>query len=171
MTRCLLPLALLAVAACSAPAEVEPDPGAEPGALPGDRLPAEGRGPAAARPDGLDEARQRWAAAGLDAYEMTLRRSCFCPVPDYTGPFQVVVRDGAVESVRLDGAEVDAERALTVDDLFALLDEAHRRGAVRVEAAFDAELGYPTSLYVDYDERIADEEVGYGVSALAPAER
>ena len=39
------------------------------------------------------------------------------------------------------------------------------------QAAFDAELGYPTSLYVDYDERIADEEVGYGVSALAPAER
>ena len=151
----LVVLAQVAGCATSQPTP-EPVPELGPPVLPS--------GEAAARPDALDEAMARWETAGFEAYQMTLRRSCFCPSPDYTGPFDVTVRDGEIEAVRLEGAEVDAERALTVGDLFDLLEEAYERGAVTVNVTFDPEAGYPTELYIDYDERMADEEIGYTVS-------
>ena len=98
---------------------------------------------------------------------MTLRRLCFCPSPDYTGPFEVTVRGGDVSAVRLNGSAVDAERGVSVEALFALIDDAYARGAAEVELAFHPELGYPTSIGIDYDRQMADEEIGYRVSDLA----
>ncbi len=123
--------------------------------------------PASVSPE-LEQARQRWQAADLGEYQMTLQRMCFCPSPDYTGPFEVTVRDGDVSSVRLGGARVDAERGVSVEALFALIDEAYERGAVEVALSFHPELGYPTSIGIDYDRQMADEEIGYRVSDLAP---
>ncbi len=60
-----------------------------------------------------------------------------------------------------DGAAVDADlndRYDTVDELFALLEEAVVSGAVQIDAEFDPILGCPVSLYIDQDRRIADEE-------------
>ncbi|WP_420454637.1 DUF6174 domain-containing protein [Rubrivirga sp.] len=164
MVRLLLAALLIPLAGCPAPATVEaPDEGFPDG-------PALGGAPAERSPD-LDAARARWADAGLDAYAMTLQRICFCPSPDYTGPFAVVVRDGAVESVRLDGAAVDDERGATVADLFDLIDEAYEKGAAAVDVTYDPEMGYPTSVGIDYDARMADEEIAYRVSDLRPADR
>ena len=55
---------------------------------------------------------------------------------------------------------------MTVGDLFDLLEEAYDRGAVTVNVTFDSEAGYPTELYIDYDQRMADEEIGYTVTDL-----
>ena len=117
-------------------------------------------------PETLDEARARWAAADLDDYRMTLTRSCFCP-EYYRGPFEVAVDDGEVTAVGFQGRELPADRVLTVDALFDLLAEAYASGAARVEVTYDATLGYPTSLYIDQDEQMADEEVGYTVEGLS----
>ena len=153
--------ALLApLAGCPAPSPILDPPAVEPGVY--------GGGSPAVRSDDLAAARARWDAAGLDAYRLTLRRSCYCPSPDYTGPFEVTVRDGVIEGVRLDGEVVDAERGLTVDALFALIEEAYDREAETVRLAFDPEVGYPTEVYIDYSSMMADEEIGYTVSALAP---
>ena len=116
----------------------------------------------------LAAARARWSASGLRAYTMTQSRSCFCP-RDATGPFRVAVRDGAVTQVTLDGKPVPTDRALTVEDLFDLLADAYARGADEVRVTYHASLGYPTELWVDYEQRIADEETGYAITALAPA--
>ncbi len=156
----------------AAPAPVEPAPSA-PGPGPmvgGPVLPGPGlEGPPASRPPELDAARERWDAAGLDSYQMTLRRTCFCPSPDYTGPFSVTVRGGALASVTLDGARVDSERGETIDGLFDLIEDAYARRARTVAVAFDPELGYPTNLSIDYDVQMADEEIGYMVSDVRPA--
>ncbi|MBC13990.1 MAG: hypothetical protein CMM85_13585 [Rhodothermaceae bacterium] len=164
MLRPLLLAALLPFVGCSAPAQVDPGDGP----VIGPQIPS---GPAAERSPDLDAARERWADAGLDAYTMTLQRICFCPSPDYTGPFEVTVRDGAVASVGLDGATVDVERGVSVDDLFALIEEAYERNAARVELEFHPELGYPTSLGIDYDTMMADEEIAYRVSDLRASDR
>ncbi|MEM1114975.1 MAG: DUF6174 domain-containing protein [Bacteroidota bacterium] len=149
----LVVLAQLAGCAASEPA-VDPSP------------PLFTGGPAAERPDALDEAKAQWEAAGLDDYRLTLSRSCFCPAPDYTGPFDVTVRDGSLAEVRLEGAVVETERGMTVAGLFTLLEEAYARGAATVDVTFDPEAGFPTAVYIDYDVQIADEEIGYGVSDL-----
>ncbi|WP_412070317.1 DUF6174 domain-containing protein [Rubrivirga sp. IMCC43871] len=151
---------LIPLAGCPAPAEIDP---IEPPMLPG--------GPAAVRSPDLDAAMAKWADAELDAYTMTLRRMCFCPTPDYTGPFSVTVRDGEVATVRLDGATVPAERGMSVEDLFELLEDAYAREAEVVEVSFDPDLGYPSAINIDYSSRMADEEIAYGVSDLKPAGR
>ncbi len=156
----LLAAVLVPLAGCPAPAETEP---IEPPVLPG--------GPAAIRSPELDAAMARWEAAELDGYSMTLRRICFCPTPDYTGPFTVAVRDGEVASVTLDGTAVPAERGMSVEDLFDLLEDAYAREAEVVEVTFDEALGYPTAINIDYSSMMADEEIAYGVSDLKPASR
>jgi len=164
--RSLLAAVLLVpLAGCPAPVNVPPTDG------PVGPPPADASGTPAERSPELDAARQRWEDAGLDAYRFTLQRICFCPSPDYTGPFEVAVRHGAIDTVRLDGAIVEDDRAVTVGDLFALLEEAYDREAERVDVAFDPVLGYPTSISIDYSSRMADEEIGYRVSALAADER
>jgi hypothetical protein len=56
---------------------------------------------------------------------------------------------------------VDADlndRYDTVDEFFALLEEAVVSGAVQIDVDFDPVWGYPVSLYIGQDWRIADEE-------------
>lgn len=154
MLRIALVAALvLALAGCPAPAD--PVVG-----------PAEGAGGSVV-PDSVVLARARWADAAPAAYRLTLHRSCFCP-PEYRGPFEVTVRAGEVETVRYEGQVVDAERGLSVEDLFELIDDAYARGAERVDVELDPEWGYPARLYIDYEAQMADEEVGYEVLAVEP---
>lgn len=116
----------------------------------------------------LADARARWEARGPADYAMTQSRNCFCP-PDVRGPFEVTVRDGAVATVRLDGAPVPSERALSIDALFDLIADAYAGEAAEVRVSYDPALGYPTEIWIDYERQLADEETGYTVTALAPA--
>lgn len=34
------------------------------------------------------------------------------------------------------------------------------------QVKYDAQLGYPASIYIDLDEHIADEEISYAITAL-----
>ena len=43
--------------------------------------------------------------------------------------------------------------------------------AAQVELEFDPELGYPTSVGIDYDTMMADEEIAYRVSDLRASDR
>ncbi|HEY8520282.1 MAG TPA: DUF6174 domain-containing protein [Gammaproteobacteria bacterium] len=129
------------------------------GALAGAAAAAEG--PAAE----LEAARARWRAAALGDYEYGYRKFCEChrEAPPET---LVTIRGGEVVRVRhrpQDYAlEVPAEdRNLqyywTMEGLFDLLESAIERGAT-VRARYDATLGYPAELYIDYDaEFIGDE--------------
>jgi hypothetical protein len=56
----------------------------------------------------------------------------------------------------------------TVDDLLTLISEAYDRGAASVRASYDAATGQPTEVYIDYDEQMADEEVGFTVEPVRP---
>lgn len=121
--------------------------------------------------DDLAANRQRWQAQGPEDYRFTYTRQCFCP-PQARGPFEVTVRDGKVETVTYKGEGEPMERPLseyqTVEDLFAVLADAYDRGAASVRASYDAETGQPTEFFIDYDEQIADEEVGFTVEPVRP---
>lgn len=163
MSRLLALLVVLPLAACSGSDPVLGTPPDEPTAGP----PTSGT--AGEPPRAFVQAAERWAEAGPDDYRMTLQRSCFCP-SDWRGPFRVTVRDGAVVEATYDGAAVDAERVVTAEALLALLRDAYVRGADRVDAFYDSEFGFPTRLYIDYSALLADEEVGYEVTAFEPIE-
>jgi hypothetical protein len=168
MLRIALLLAVLPLAACSSP---------RPDAVPvrADSLRAEPV-PLGAMDDGpqaLAASRATWEAQRPADYRFTYARSCFCP-PQYRGPFDVTVRSGAVADVAYKGEGEPIDRPLTeyqtVDDLFALLAEAYARNAARVDVTYDPATGQPTSFYIDYDEQMADEEVGFTVEPARPVD-
>ncbi len=175
MRFALVLLTLLPVAACAPPpaptVPVRTDSlGVEP-ELPSPGVPTSGM----PDPDGearLAEARQQWAAQRPDAYRFTYTRNCFCP-PQYRGPFAATVRGDEAVNVAYEGegeaaADALARADLTVDDLFDVLAEAYARNAASVTVDYAAETGQPTNVYIDYNEQIADEEVGFTIEPVRP---
>ena len=53
-----------------------------------------------------------------------------------------------------------------VQGLFEEIAAAYAAGAATVRVTYDERLGYPTSIWIDQDPMMADEETGYTVSAL-----
>ncbi len=112
--------------------------------------------------DAFRRALETWEAASLRDYSFVLEHSCFCG-PETTQPRRVVVRDGRVsfvEYVELEGWEPPnrPSEGMTVDEAFDLVRTTQHRGVYRLSATFDARLGYPTSLSVDGEWGVSDDE-------------
>ena len=110
----------------------------------------------------LGAARARWDGAGVDSYEITVRRLCFCFLTD---PVRIVVENGVVVSrtVTTTGqplATREAEYYPDVPGLFAIVQEAIRE-ADDLDTAFDATYGFPTLISIDWAEDYVDDEVVY----------
>jgi hypothetical protein len=114
----------------------------------------------------LDGARARWQSAALGSYEYGYRKFCEChrESPPET---VVTVRGGTVTGVRhrpvggageVPAAEKNFEYYWTVEGLFALIASALQRG-VQVRVAYDAELGFPREVYIDYDANLIGDEL------------
>jgi hypothetical protein len=106
----------------------------------------------ASGPEGLDEARQHWVEKGISSYTLTVSQDCFC-VEEARGPFRVVVRNGAVVSVTdpATGAPRTASEfvPLTVEELFARIEEAMAAGTRELEVEYDRDLGYPVEIVIN----------------------
>lgn len=111
----------------------------------------------------LDAARARWSTSGIVDYEYRYTRSCECLPSDLDAP-SIEVRDGVVARVwdERTGATAPAERYdwyFTVADLFTEIEQAIEQGVHRLDVAYHPILGHPTTLTIDYDERVVDEEL------------
>ncbi len=106
----------------------------------------------------LVTARQRWAAAGIASYQMTVSRACFC-LPGSGGPFEVMVRNGNVESITdLNGQGVSLDpQSITVPGLFSHIESA--LDAERLEVSFDPATGVPLQISIDRTLATVDDEV------------
>ena len=147
----------LAFAACSS---------REPSGAP---LPATAHGNADPRA-ALAAARATWAARQVAGYWMTLERGCFCP-PEWRGPITVTQRAPGEVAMRYaaSGEPVPAEvreHFHTVAGLFDVVQRALDANAAEVRVTYDAAWGYPTTIWVDHDRNVADEEQGYTVTAF-----
>ncbi|MBK8247969.1 MAG: hypothetical protein IPK85_11300 [Gemmatimonadetes bacterium] len=117
----------------------------------------------------LVAARARWNLHGATAYTMRGSAQCFCILGGRE--VEIDVAGGRVTRVRLvdTGADIPSEFVASyrsVEELFDLVDEAIRSGAHRLEVTYDAQRGFPTQLWIDWSDRIADEEYGFRATAL-----
>ncbi len=116
----------------------------------------------------LDASMQLWASKNIVSYTAEQQAMCFCP-PAYTNPIRFDVEEnvavkGSIQDISEENAlpaeEVKSE-AKTVTDLFAIIQDAIDRRADDITVNYDAQLGYPTSISIDYNTMIADEEMYY----------
>lgn len=123
----------------------------------------------------LDAARTQWRQAGLTAYEYGYHKYCDCHREN--PPESIVsVRNGEVVGVRHrpvgTTVEVPAEAKnlgfyWTMDGVFDLIASAQeRRVTVRVE--YDAALGFPRSIYIDYDADFIGDELDLKFTSVTP---
>lgn len=118
----------------------------------------------------LENAKARWTANAPLSYDLTVEKGCYC-VFEAQGPVVVAVRNGVVESRHYveTGAVVGASYAdvyPTVDQLFAIIEEAVGRKADRVEVLYEPTRGYPTSVAIDVLFSGADDEYFYSVTGF-----
>lgn len=115
----------------------------------------------------LAQARALWASHGVADYSLVQRRLCYC------------IEGGASVRVNVEGGvvtdltRVDSEDPITpeaaqyyysVAGLFDFIAEILDREPDSIKIAYDAELGYPTSIDIDFIEMAIDDELGYEIS-------
>ena len=171
------PTATPAATATPPPATAPPAPASTPTAAAS--TPAATPPPATPTPNAPDPAQaallqalERWEQAGIVDYSYTGAWTCFCP-EDYRADAQVTVAGGTVTAVHSAAPDVETipapERFLSIEGLFALIQDAIAGGAARVDVSYDETYGYPVELFIDYDERMADEEDRFTISSFTPA--
>jgi hypothetical protein len=129
------------------------------------------------------DAQAAWLATGPDTYTMVVERVCYC-APEGRGPVRLEVtrRDGnwvspfedIVSSHYVsDGRRVPAaswQQFPGVQGLFGIINYAIASDAHEIRVEMDpAGRGFPVSVYVDWRESIADDEIEYRVLSLTPA--
>mmetsp|Transcript_13744 Transcript_13744/g.33288 ORF Transcript_13744/g.33288 Transcript_13744/m.33288 type:complete len:577 (-) Transcript_13744:92-1822(-) len=112
----------------------------------------------------LEAGKLLWSEQNLKTYNYTYQRFCECPT-EYQNAKLVQVVDGNVVAIGGDSVQatqrsssISLEEAPTLDGLFTIIQDAINANAFRVGVDYDPEYGYPTSVVIDYDEMIADEE-------------
>lgn len=118
--------------------------------------------------DRLDDARDRWRDSRPALYQFTYRRICFCLGTD---PVVVTVEGDSVTRVGpapgSDPNRVPPRKDIrTVGGLFELLREWEARDPHSQRVRYHDELGYPVEAFFDFEENVADEEMGFEVSDL-----
>jgi hypothetical protein len=128
---------------------------------------------------------KKWLNKKQQNYTFTLQRSCHC-LPEYTTPMQITVENGKVVSafteslaveLRADGSEADSvmidviDRAMTIDQLFKEIQQSIDNNAASINVKYDPLWGYPTSIYIDLDKRMADEELAFTISKFQPTRK
>lgn len=118
----------------------------------------------------LEQAREKWNASGINDYQYTLQRSCFC-VQDATRPVNITASDGQVSNATFaDTGEPLPDQLsynrMSVNDMFGLIDNAIAQGADKVDVTYDEQTGQPLSVSIDYIEMAADDEVAFNLSPV-----
>eukprot|EP00980_Cylindrotheca_fusiformis_P019374 scaffold6651_cov99-Cylindrotheca_fusiformis.AAC.3 len=112
----------------------------------------------------LNEAKALWNSQGLKSYNYTYQRSCECPDEDTFAKLVEVVDNVvvAVDGVAVTSVERSATTATvppTIDGLFDAIQDGINRMAFYLNVGYHPTYGYPNSIYIDYDEKIADDEL------------
>jgi hypothetical protein len=108
----------------------------------------------------LAEYRAMWETQRLTDYTFDVVRICYC---QFVADVRVTVEGGVITGVTELASEVarDPELFRTIDGLFDLVQDAYDRNAHEVQVEFDLSRGYPTRIWIDYVQMMADEEMGF----------
>ena len=116
----------------------------------------------------LEANKEKWENASILDYSFVFQVSCYCTV-EYTSPKAVSVRDGNIVTVNDLAYSEEIHRGIfSINDLFKEIEKASNQKVAVLETTYDSFYGFPTKLYIDRDERIADEEIGYSISNFKP---
>jgi hypothetical protein len=80
-----------------------------------------------------------------------------------------VVKSNEILSVNgVDYADLEYETHKTIDEFFDYIEERQNQNPVIENLEFDSIYGFPSYIYFDISEMIADDEIGYTITNFIP---
>ena len=113
----------------------------------------------------LKRNQQKWYKKRLRHYSFKLKRQCHCAAK-YRKPIKIIVKNGKIQSAKSPGGANPWRRAKTIDGLFAIIRDAINKKAAGIDVKYHRTYGYPTSIYIDHNHHVADEETSYTIHNL-----
>jgi hypothetical protein len=112
---------------------------------------------------------RQWSELAQD-YQISFRQLYFC-LPDSIRPMRITVRDNRIVNVIFedDQSQVPAEIIAdlkTIDDIFQTIFDAQSLAAHRLKIEYDQQQYFPARVDIDYDDRLADDEIHWELSNL-----
>jgi len=120
----------------------------------------------------FETAQIKWKTLGATDYTIEQRINCWCL---FNGADYIVRVENRkiVEVKRKSDGQIMPEDQLTlfktVDQLFELIVANPEDKVALIRVEYDKDYGFPKSIYIDYNEIKADEEMGYETGKLEVA--
>ena len=110
----------------------------------------------------------KWKNLKIADYEFTLTVNCFCTI-ETRGPHVIVVKGNEIQSVNGETYDPNKHASVkTIDQLFEVISVNLDRKPFSKTLEYDSKYHFPSSIYFDISQMIADEEIGYTVTQFKP---
>jgi hypothetical protein len=114
--------------------------------------------------DDLSSNQSKWNSQNIVSYEFTLTINCFCP-SERVGPHVIkVVNDQIVSVNNLPYDPGTTGELMTIDQLFSFVERSIKSNPYTKSIEYNSTYGYPQSVYFDFYQSMADEEIGYKIT-------
>lgn len=112
---------------------------------------------------------KKWSAR-LQSYDVSFQQLCFC-LPEYIRPMRLSVRDNVIVAAQYEDDRTSVAAAIiadlmTIDAMFQTILNAEARPAHSIKVEYHPQLAFPTRVDIDFDQRMADEEIHWQLSDL-----
>lgn len=113
---------------------------------------------------------KQWNKLGIKRYSYELQRSCYCP-QEYLKPVIIHVKDNVLSDARFKDNHKQLPKELkgnrkTIPMLFETIQKAIDKKAHSIKVEYNEQYGYPTSITVDFNKQIVDEELYFSAKDL-----
>jgi hypothetical protein len=106
----------------------------------------------------------KWNRKKIVNYEFTLKIGCFCP-QERVGPHIIKVVNDEIVSVNDLPYDISKTGALmTINQLFSYLKATIDGHPYKKTVEYNSVYGYPQNIYFDFNQGMADEEIGYQIT-------
>ena len=118
--------------------------------------------------DELSLNQKKWIGNNIANYEFTLTINCFCP-PERVGPHNIKVTDNKIVSVNNSPYDITKSGELmTINQLFEFIKTSIANNPFKNTIEYNPTYGYPQNVYFDFNQQMADEEIGYQITSFKP---
>ena len=113
----------------------------------------------------LTNARNLWDFFGIEYYFFEYQDTCFGCFP-LNSPWTIQVSNDRPRAMDSNVEGVANQTIPTVPHLFDIIQDALDHQAFDIQVTYHEGLGFPTNIYIDYNNQIHDEELSLRVSAM-----
>lgn len=115
----------------------------------------------------LSENIKKWQSFNICSYSFTRTISCEC-MEDFTSPKSLKIENGTLTYINEKLVkEKTGNSPKTIHQMFQLINNLCAKNTHELKITYDETYGFPTFLFVDYDDMVADDEISYTFSRFS----